>query len=63
MFAEADGVGRSRLVELTEHHITGRRRVPAVDDGAEVASMPQRTKAGPVNAEQAYGTWLSRNSP
>lgn len=32
VFAEADGVERSRLVELTEHHITAKRRVSAVDD-------------------------------
>lgn len=32
VFAEADGLERTRLVELTEHHITAKRRVPAVDD-------------------------------
>ncbi|WP_328674885.1 hypothetical protein [Streptomyces sp. NBC_00343] len=32
VFAEADGIERSRLVELTEHHITAKRRVSAVDD-------------------------------
>ncbi|WP_079178336.1 hypothetical protein [Streptomyces mangrovisoli] len=32
VFAEADGVERSRLVELTEHHITAKRRVSAVDN-------------------------------
>ncbi|MEU0454233.1 hypothetical protein ABZ322_14685 [Streptomyces sp. NPDC006129] len=32
VFAEADGPERSRLVELTEHHITAKRRVSAVDD-------------------------------
>jgi hypothetical protein len=32
VYAEADGLERSRLVELTEHHITAKRRVPAVDE-------------------------------
>jgi hypothetical protein len=32
VFAEHDGPERSRLVELTEHHITAKRRVPAVDE-------------------------------
>lgn len=32
VYAEADGPERSRLVELTEHHITAKRRVPAVDE-------------------------------
>ena len=32
VFAEPDGTERSRLVELTEHHITAKRRVSAVDD-------------------------------
>ncbi|WP_244943050.1 hypothetical protein [Streptomyces inhibens] len=32
VFAEADGAERSRLVELTEHHITAKRRVSAVDE-------------------------------
>ncbi len=32
VYAEADGAERSRLVELTEHHITAKRRVSAVDD-------------------------------
>ncbi|MGW5736364.1 MULTISPECIES: hypothetical protein [Streptomyces] len=32
VFAEADGVEHSRLVELTEHHITAKRKVSAVDD-------------------------------
>ncbi|MEV4905679.1 hypothetical protein AB0N46_13620 [Streptomyces albidoflavus] len=32
VFAEADGSEQSRLIELTEHHITAKRRVPAVDD-------------------------------
>ena len=32
VFSEADGVEHSRLIELTEHHITAKRRVSAVDD-------------------------------
>lgn len=31
-YAEVDGADRTRLVELVEHHITAKRKVPAVDD-------------------------------
>lgn len=32
VYAESEGSEHSRLVELTEHHITAKRRVPAVDE-------------------------------
>lgn len=32
VYADVDGPEYSRLVELTEHHITAKRRIPAVDD-------------------------------